>query len=382
MLLMKLLIIRFFLLQTSYHKLRFRKQGLYLFAWSLLISGCAEHYREGLKLEKEQRFEEASVAYQHAVARKPRNSRFKESLVRVNQKAAPENFKAYLRYLTQEKLHKAYARLEYTLLQKPDLVEARQELNKWTKILIAGQIDIELTKNFRKSLNNSDTVQLIVKINTPIPGRTIEAILSPSTGIFFVEDLLYKIPPEQLSLYSLNSVVVYLTQTPLNNVFYSTPSNEQKSLSSKAANTISLKLADYGAPTVADLSGKFGTVDKQFPSIIQHRQAIKDANTKFSTYQPTANSSYSLILSSNSARPVNTKYSDFLPRFLYIGGDQRMAVVDFGRYQAKQNAGQYRYHWVRLSLKKADYFALLAGNLVLQLYFQHKVRVISYGLAR
>ena len=387
---MKLLITLFFPIRTNCVQgglsfVNLAGTAFYLLAL-LGLSACAEHYRQGQSLEQQSRFEEAALAYQQELSRSPNRARYQAALERVNQQAARQNFLAYRRYLTQQQPQKAYNRLESTLRQDPDLPAAKQEIKKWTKVLLAGQMQIELKENFRQILNLSEKVQFIVQINTPVPTETISANVQPQSGIFFVEHLLYNLPPEKLALYSLRSLSVQFTQAASQSALEphrkSPPNTPQ---APGKPQVIRLQLTNYGIPKLNRINGSFGissSNSQTLQAVKQHRDTIQDANSRFPLRLPLINPSYSLNLRPGLVRYTAPRGGDFLPRFVYINSNRQVSWIDFGRYQVRQVVGQAQHRWSRLSLQKSDYFDVLVSNLVLQSYFQYQGKVVRYEYAQ
>ena len=62
---------------------------------SLPLLGCSFAYDQGVRLEAEERWEEASISYREAVVANPGNSVYHEALQRVNRRVAHENLQRY-----------------------------------------------------------------------------------------------------------------------------------------------------------------------------------------------------------------------------------------------------------------------------------------------
>ncbi len=73
------------------------KLFLYITPW--LLVGCSFNYDQGLKLEQEQRWAEASIEYRIASIEDPDNEEIREALTRMNIRVAAENFEIKKQYL-------------------------------------------------------------------------------------------------------------------------------------------------------------------------------------------------------------------------------------------------------------------------------------------
>ncbi|MGA0403577.1 MAG: hypothetical protein ACO3O4_00310 [bacterium] len=107
---------------------RFWKRPLLLLL-SLPLLGCSFAYDQGVRLEAEERWEEASISYREAVVANPDNSVYREALQRANRQVAQENLQRYREYLAAGEGVKAFARLQAVRQQDPDLQRLLKKKN-------------------------------------------------------------------------------------------------------------------------------------------------------------------------------------------------------------------------------------------------------------
>ena len=117
---------------------------------------------------------------------------------------AQENFESYKQYLKKKEFHKAYRRLESALIQNPKLIEAREEMQHWWHLLITGKIELEF-KRFASNLRLAEEMFLLIRFNSP-NGKLISGNISSETGIFFIEDVVYRAKAKQLAEYNINAI--------------------------------------------------------------------------------------------------------------------------------------------------------------------------------
>ena len=170
-----------------------------LFLIPCFILGCSFHYDQGLELEKQKRWAEAAIEYRLAAVDNPDDEHISEALKRMNIIVAQENFESYKQYLKKKEFHKAYRRLESALIQNPKLIEAREEMQHWWHLLITGKIELEF-KRFASNLRLAEEMFLLIRFNSP-NGKLISGNISSETGIFFIEDVVYRAKAKQLAEY-------------------------------------------------------------------------------------------------------------------------------------------------------------------------------------
>lgn len=337
----------------------------------LAAAGCTLPYAEGQALEDQGRWEEAMLAYREAVIEDPDDPEYREALQRAESVVARDNFERYRSYLAQKAFRKAYARLQDAARQDPSYQPVQEELDKWTRVLVSGQVDFSFEKA-QTNLTLADEIQLVVRVNTPNPGETIDAEIDIDTGTFFAEDLLYDRPAELLALYTVNSIGVEL-------VFGRT---RIKQFTSREFQ----RFINIRAPIVGDVTGTMALDPGHARTpVTEHRAALPRLPAPESGAVPPSSPRYSLrfegqriVVSTEDpdARP------DFTPRFLYVNRQDRRAFVDFGRYQVRLGERGLRWTLRRLPLEEADYFGHFSRNIALQPYFFYREGVFAFVPAR
>ncbi|MEE8434493.1 MAG: hypothetical protein V3S64_06870, partial [bacterium] len=141
-----------------------------------LMAGCNLNFLEAQRLEREKRWEEAATAYHLALIDNPGDDIIKKSFDRVSKVVARENFQRYKAFLAKKSFHRAFNRLVDATRQDPRFEPAREEMAKWERVLVAGQMRLVL-ESAQRRLALADQVDMIVRINTPNPGKTIDAVV-------------------------------------------------------------------------------------------------------------------------------------------------------------------------------------------------------------
>jgi tetratricopeptide (TPR) repeat protein len=338
---------------------------------ALAAGGCALRYAEGRALEADGRWEEALQAYRDAVVSSPDDAEYREALLRASKVVARDNFERYKAYLADKAFRKAYARLQAATRQDPDFAPAREELAKWERVLVGGQVAFDF-ETAQSSITLAEEITLVVRINTPNPGETIDAPVDIGTGTFFAEDLLYNRPNELLTLYSVNSIGVQL-------VFGRT---RIKQFTSKDFQ----RFINIRTPVLDSLTGSLGVeAQGRLTPISAHRAGLPRVPLASQPAVPAPNPHYSLRLEGNRilvSEPQAGGRADFTPRFLYVNKHDRRVFVDFGRYAVSLEGTGKRWQLSRLPLSEQDYFPELARNIALQPYFFYREGVFTYVPAR
>ncbi|HUJ73648.1 MAG TPA: hypothetical protein VL359_02275, partial [bacterium] len=175
------------------------------------VAGCNQYYAEGQLREAQGRWEEAAIQYHLAAIRDPSDPEYQEAYQRANRQVARENMEAYKRYLADKEFAKAYARLVDAATQDPTYPPVQQEQAKWMRVLVSGQVHFDFT-SLQENTTVADELRLVVRVNTPNPGETVDGDVDVTTGIFFAENLLYDRPDELLTSYTLNSIGLSILQ--------------------------------------------------------------------------------------------------------------------------------------------------------------------------
>lgn len=336
-------------------------------AAALVLTGCNFNYSRGKALEAANRWEEAAIEYHLAVIKDPDEPEFREALERANKVVARENFETYSRYLSQKQFKKAYSRLLDASRQDPGYAPAREELKKWLRVLVAGQVHFEFT-SIRRNLSLADEINLTVRFNTPNPGETVEAEIDLNTGTFFVEDLLYERPQQMLAYYSINALGVSMVYGR----------GQARRFTTKEFQ----RFVNYRTPVLDNVQGRLSlTLGGELTAVQDHRAAIAISPpinlTGFEL--PAANPHYSLRLSGESIEAESKGVApNFTPRFLYLNKADRRMFVDFGRYEIRLESDRRKWAIRRRALRGDDYFPRFSQNIALRPYFFYREGVFTY----
>ena len=343
-----------------------------LLAWlALAAGGCSLRYGEGQALERDGRWEEAMLAYRDAVIDFPEDPDYRAALERARKVVARDNYERYKAFLAEKAFRKAYARLVDASRQDPTFTPVQQELAKWQRVLVGGQLIVRLDSS-QTTISLAEEITLTVRINTPNPGETIDAKVNIDDGTFFAEDLLYNRPNELLALYSINSIGVEL-------VYGRT---RIKQFVSKDFQ----RFINVRTPIVDAIDGTLSLqTDGALKPILTQREALVAVPIADTPEVPPANPHYSLHIEGNRilvAAPPGAPRPDFTPRFLYLNQEDRRYFVDFGAYEVSMTGQGTRWVLRRLPLVGRDYFPRLSRNIALQPYFFYREGVFTYVPAR
>jgi hypothetical protein len=342
-----------------------RKWLLLLGAASLLVSGCNFHYSRGQALELENRWEEAAIEYHLAVIEDPEVEEYRGALVRAQKVVAKENLELYRKFLAKKQFRKAYQRLLDASRQDPGLEAPRTELAKWLRVLVAGRIRFEF-RSLGANVSLADEIRLMVRLNTPNPGETIEAEINLDTGTFFAEHLLYDRPDQLLTYYSLNALGLSLVYGR----------SRVRSFTSREFQ----RFVSFRTPVLDGVQGRLTLqAEKEAKPVSDHRAAIADPVNGKDYQTPLPNPHYSLtfrdgrILVSGKQGATN-----FTPRFLYLNKQDRRIFVDFGHYEVQLHPKTRKWRVARLPIGDDDYFTEFSRNIALKPYFLYREGVFAF----
>jgi len=346
--------------------LRFKGAAATLAALLALgVSGCNLNYYEGRTREAQKRWEEAAIQYHLAHISSPDDPEYLEAYTRANQQVARENLTRYRQYLANKEFSKAYPRLVDASRQDPALTEARQEIAKWTRVLISGQVVLDFHTPQGVSAI-ADEIRLAVRFNTPNPGEVVEAEIDVDNGVFFVETLLYDRPDELLPFFSVNAIGLSLVQG--------------KTRVKQYTNREFVRFVNFRTPVLdaAPAPVTFAT-DGNLAPVLSRRPSANGEPGSQELWFPRVNPRYRMtvqgeriLVSAEGGR------SDFTPRFLYINKKDRRLFVDFGRYDVRQDGQGVQWGLRRLPVFPNDYMELLTRNVALQPYFYYRGEVLTY----
>lgn len=337
----------------------------------LALGGCSLRYAEGQSLEAQGRWEEAMLAYRDAVIDSPGDPDYRTALERAEHVVARDNFDRYKAFLAEKSFHKAYDRLLDAARQDPAYAPVQEELGKWERVLVGGQVNFKF-KTSQSNVTLAEQITLIVRINTPNPGETIDAPVDIDTGTFYAEDLLYNRPSELLATYSINSIGVEL-------VYGRT---RIKQFTSKEFQ----RFINFRTPVVDNLNGSFATLDGgDLKPILAQRHALPRVPVAGQPEVPPSNPHYSLQIEGQQVRVEPERGAAqpvYTPRFLYLNRQDRRVFVDFGRYEVSLPGLGRRWELRRLPVAGDDYFPGLSRNIALQPYFFYREGVFTFVPSR
>ena len=321
---------------------------------SIFFIGCSIHYDKGIQLEKEERWEEAAIEFRLASIDDPKNSKIINALNRVNLQVARENFETYKKYLKLKEFKKAYKRLEATLTQNPELNEANIEKRYWKNLLITGKIEFDFNKLF-SNLRLADEMILQVKINTP-NNNILTGNISGETGIFFIEDHLYRINLIQIAEYTINSIGLKIKRKSPSGIFH----NEFK------------KFVNFRELSPIQVIGKINKNTLKKPqNVLDHRASLINKKEDSEAWFPKSLISYKLKFLGNSVKIISkSNRNEFAPSVIYINNSERRVNIDFGVNKLRMD--DYNRKWsIQRKLYRTsedDYYNTLASNLTLYQY--------------
>ena len=331
-------------------------------------AGCNLNFLEGQALENEKRWEEAAIAYHLALVDDPDDSEYQEAVIRTNKVVARENFAIYRELVAKKAFHKAYNRLVDASRQDPGYKAVHREAAKWDRILVGGQVlfkfDIAQT-----GLSLADEIRLIVRINTPNPGKTIDAEVDIDTGFFFAEDILYDRPAEFLAYYSIHSIGASM-------LFGRT--RIKKFISREYR-----QFVRFQTPIMDEISGTLPLPGKgSVRSIREHRKTLSLDSWPAKGIIPSINPHYSIRFLGTRILVTSTlERTLFTPRFIYLNKPDRRIFVDFGKYESRFQPLGRKWTLRRVSLAKRDYFGQFSRNIALAPYFFYRGRVFTFEKA-
>ena len=326
---------------------------LFLITW--LMAGCSFHYDQGLELEKQERWAEAAIEYRISTVENPDDEDISAALKRMNVHVAQENFEAYQQYLQQKEYHKAYRRLEAALIQNPQLSQAREEMRQWWHLLITGKVELEFDR-LSSNLSLAEEMILQIRFNTP-NGKILSGNISSETGIFFLEDLVYRTQAKQLAEYTINTIGLRI---------------KRKSSLGYVRNDFK-KFVNFRELSPLEVSGVItDNFLKTRQNVLDHRPVLISDKEALATWQPPRLVSYELRFDGDTIKIISaSKRGEFAPAVLYLNKSDLRANLDFGVSKLKMDASGRKWSIRRKTYRTAedDYFYGLSSNLSLNRYF-------------
>ena len=322
-----------------------------------LMVGCSFNYDQGLELEKQGRWAEAAIEYRIATVKNPDDEKFSAALKRMNVHVALESFESYQQYLQQKEYHKAYSRLEAALIQNPQLSLAREEMRQWWHLLITGKVELEFDR-LLSNIRLAEEMILQVRFNTP-NGNILSGNISSETGIFFLEDVLYRTQTKQLAEYTINTIGLKI---------------KRKSSLGYVRNEFK-KFLNFKELSPLKVSGKITDNFLKIPqNVLDHRPVLIRDSDPLVTWQPPRLVSYELQFDGDTIKVISkSKRIEFAPSVLYLNQSDRRANLDFGVSQLKMDSSGRKWSIRRKTYRTAedDYYYGLSSNLSLNRYFYY-----------
>lgn len=319
---------------------------------AIIIAGCNYNYHQGLKLEKEGRFEEANVEFHRAYTSSPNNEDFKDAYLRTSVKTTEDLLLRYDQYVHEKKYFMAYRRLEQARTLTPDHPRIIEEQKKWFKILLAGRVDLVQIQSLKNQIPLTDEIILSIRINTPNVSRRLETPIDYQNKTFSVEDILYDPPQDLLMLYSINSIGVKLVDK-------SSGREDFK------------KFIDFKTPAPVKVQGTLESSENGLTPISEFYpvDTLKNANSS-SFWYPSRGIRYSLLLDRNEVKVETSEgHIDFPPQMLYINRKDRRYFLDFGQLQLAQQRRGGNWSLKRVVNEDRVYMDDLQKNILLNTYF-------------
>ncbi len=307
-----------------------------------LLVGCSYPYRQGLELEQQQRWEEAAVEFRTAYVDAPNDTDIQAALDRVTPKVAAEYWEQYADFLERREYFKAFRRLEAISSLTPEDTKVRAELKLWSKVLVTGQVDLQV-EGLQRNVRLADEMRLQVHLNSP-SGQTLITDMNRE-GFFFAEDVLYDLPVEAVATYTLNAIGLNLRQ-----------GTNQGFIRKEFDAFISFR-----DPQPLQLTGRLVTSGAAPTSIAT--QPLDSGVIQLDPWVPPRVLSYTLTFEDADIRVGDTARLEFLPQQFYFNQVQNRACVDFGVYSVTQEDGRWsivRHSGGNVPLQRAlENYALL-----------------------
>ena len=306
---------------------------------SFSLAACNYNFYQAKKLEKEEKFEEASVGYSRAYFKYLHLN--KETTIKCNSrksclflkykkayeenalKAVAELRERYIQFILKKKHPSAYKVLEKALLLVPEDDFFKTEQVNWKKVLLAGKINIPKGRELNIPILGNKVYPFIL-FNSPTPNHFIEAIITPD-GQFSVEDVVYRPISSSFLRYSIQSIgIKYLP------------------IGIKAGRTlfqssefVSYPFVDFRTPVLTNHAGDFSVITSG-----KTREQIKNLNNTRNYWYPSRGFNYSSSIQGQEIRiKLVSSRSEFLPYLLYFN-DSRV-FLDYGLLDLKRKKNSF-----------------------------------------
>jgi len=217
----------------NFPRLKINLKALGLWFCFVFFSGCNYNYWLGKNLEEQKRYEEAYEKYQAAYVSSPSNEKYKAARDRTAISTAQDLAERYFSALQKNDFYNAYFFLNRSLSLDPNNISMRLEEANWFQVLILGQFQVN-QEDLKKKVMQSGEISLSADFYSSKIDQILRADIDHVTGVFFLEDVLYKPVFSLLSFYSLQSVG--LRYKPINSQLYVAPKKNDANTSQSGLN--------------------------------------------------------------------------------------------------------------------------------------------------
>ena len=314
---------------------------LNVFVIIFFLAGCNHNFYQAKKLEKEGKFEEASIEYSRVyfkyinlIKKNPNKCvgsrsclfvKYKKAYEKNALKVIPVLRERYIRFILKKQNTSAYKVLEKALLLVPEDKFFKTEKIHWKKILLAGKINIPKGKELGANIL-ADKVYPFIRFNSPNPIHIIETTIAPD-GQFIVEDVVYRPNESAFLRYSIQSIG--LKYLPLGRKAGKTLFQDSE--------FISYPLVDFRIPVLTKHTGDFLSIKSG-----KTREQIQNFNRVETYWYPTRDFEYSSIIQ---GQEIQIKLADsrneFLPQLLYFHLDGSRVFLDYGLLDLQKKKGSF-----------------------------------------
>ncbi len=325
---------------------------------SLLLSGCSYNYYIGTQLEKQKRYEEAHLAYHKALVRSWFGL-YKSDTDRMAKLVSEDMQERYHRYLDNGNYAMAYDVLNRVIELDPENKEIQEEYQKWAHILIAGKLHLSFDHLGRIPV--ADDMRLEIEINTP-QKRVLTSTIDIQNSLFFIEDAIYEMKPEDLLAYTIRSVKLEI---------------QNQALFSR-----DIVFASFGQAKLVKKQGALVLQPLSTPQIIAKGAIPSTVWSKSIARQVFANQNkYSMAIHNQVVHVSSAQGASYLPAAIYANTKTKQYFISFNSVLVKQNRVKQSEWKVQREKEDEDYISLLKGNYTLLPYLQYTNKPVYIELA-
>ncbi len=334
--------------------------------FSFFLAACNYNFYQAKKLEKEEKFEEASVEYSRAYFKYLSlnkevstrcdnryaclNLKYKKAYEENALKTVVELRERYIQFILKNKHPSAYKVLKKALLLVSEDHFFKTEEIYWKKVLLVGKINIPEGRELDIPILG-DKIYPIIRFNSSIPNHFIEAIITPR-GQFSADDVIYRPIASSFLRYTIQSIgFKYL---PLG--------GKKGRVLFQDSEFISYPLVDFRTPILTEHIGDFSNI----PSGKTREQIVLKNRENFNNttgyWYPTRDFEYSSSIQGQEVQiKLGASRNEFLPHLLYFNGSR--IVLDFGLLDLQREKSSFLWGIKRIAgednlenLKKNYYY--------------------------